>query len=210
VTGSRVATLELLREIEKTEAKMLANRVHYQGGAPASHRAVNSGDPAAIAALLASLGLLQPHNQQGRQQRPWGHRVGVVDMLNLPNSDGQPSKVEWLPLSASAGNDIAAAATRDYELKPTKYARPGPLVMDSTIASNLVMTNLQVGGKPVFAGTGAVPCVLFSHLSIHNALSSYVANNNAPITFTLTNIHASVTQTVRGVWICETSELLVG
>ncbi len=196
---------------------MLANRVHFQGGAPVVHRAVNNGDPAAIAAMLASLGLLShPANGNGRllaaASKGWGqgHRVGVVDMTQLPNSDGTPAKVEWLPLSGAAGNDIAAAATRDYELKPTKWARPGPLVLDSTIASNLVMTALQIGGKPIFAGSGAVPCVLFSHLSIHNALSSYVANNNAPITFTLQNIHASATQTVRGVWICETAELAVG
>ena len=69
------------------------------------------------------------------------------------------------------------------------------------------MTSLLIGGKPVFAGSGAVPCRLFSHLSVHNALSSYVASNNAPITFTLTNVHASATQTIRGVWICDTAEI---
>lgn len=184
----------------------MANRIHITGGAPVLHHAVNRGAPAAVQAMLASMGLLQQPQRSG-----FARRVTVgVDMTQLPNSEGTPPKVEWLPLSASAGNDIAAAATRDYELKPTKYARPGALVIADTIAANLVMTALQIGGKPVFAGSGAVPCILFSHLSVQNALSSYVASNNAPITFTLQNVHASVTQTVRGVWICDTSELAVG
>jgi hypothetical protein len=187
-------------------------RVHISGGVSEAFSAVNRRDPAAVAVLLASLGIpargLLP---DGPQRFPYRglHSVGV-DMTSLPLADGTPPKVEWLPLSPVAGYDIVAAATRDFELKPTKYARPGPLVIDSTIASNLAMTNLLIGGKPLFAGSGAVPCVLFSQLSVHNALSSYVASNNAPITFTLQNIHASATQTVRGVWICDTSEISVG
>jgi hypothetical protein len=191
-------------------------RIHVSGGSLVSHQAANRGDvsPAVVAAVLASLGIPQSQQQQQLYQLPrFPHRglhsVGV-DMTSLPLADGTPPKVEWLPLSAAAGNDIAAAATRDYELKPTKYARPGPLVIADTIAINLVMTALLIGGKPVFAGSGAVPGILFSHLSLHNALSSYVASNNAPITFTLQNVHASVTQTVRGVWICDTSEIQVG
>ncbi len=183
------------------------NRIHISGGDAASHLALRNGDPRAALSVLASLGVRQDHPSFN----PLGGRYRVgVDMTQLPNSDGTPAKVEWLPLSASAGNDIAAAATRDYELKPTKYARPGPLIMDNAIAVNLVMTALQIGGKPVFAGSGAVPCVLFSHLCLQSALSSYVASNNAPITFTLQNIHASTAQTVRGVWICDTQELSVG
>ncbi len=184
------------------------SRVHISGGISAAHNGVQRGDPAAVAAMLASLGLLQ--QPAGRFPYRGGlHSVGV-DMTSLPLADGTPPKVEWLPLSPAAGYDIAAAATRDFELKPTKYARPGPLVLDSTIASNLVMSNLLIGGKPLFAGSGVVPCVLFSQLSVSNNLSSYVASNNAPITFTLQNIHASVTQTVRGVWVCDTSEISVG
>jgi hypothetical protein len=192
-------------------------RIHILGGEPTVHHAVRRGDPAAVAAMLATInpGVLDPRLMR-MPPLPFGGYHGQasrfsvgVDMYNLPNADGSAPKVEWLPLSAAAGNDIVAAATRDYELKPNKYARPGPLVMADTLAVNLVMTALQIGGKPVFAGSGAVPCVLFSHLSISNALSSYVASNNAPITFTLQNIHASVTQTVRGVWVCDTSELAV-
>jgi hypothetical protein len=184
-------------------------RIHITGGGLSSHRSLNEGkaDPALIAAVLAQLGFrgqfpLGPSPSWG------GARVGA-DMTQLP-TDGSPPKVEWLPLSAVAGNDIVAAATRDYELKPTKFARPGPLVIGDTLAVNLAMTSLLIGGRPVFAGSGAVPGILFSHLSVHNALSSFIASNNAPITFTLQNIHASVTQTVRGVWICDTAEIQVG
>jgi hypothetical protein len=192
----------------------MRNRIHISGGDAVSTLALRSGnrDPRLALAALASLGVnadtyaqLPSFPSQGLGR----FRVGV-DMTQLPNSDGTPAKVEWLPLSGVAGNDIAAAATRDYELKPTKYARPGPLVLDNAIAINLAMTALQIGGKPVFAGSGAVPCALFSHLCFQSALSSYVASNNAPITFTLQNIHASATQTVRGVWLCDTQELSVG
>jgi hypothetical protein len=189
----------------------MRNRIHISGGDAVSSLALRSGnsDPRAALAVLASLGV--PYDRSLPSFGPGGGRFRVgVDMTQLPNSDGTPAKVEWLPLSGAAGNDIAAAATRDYELKPTKYARPGPLVLDNSIAINLVMTALQIGGKPVFAGSGAVPCALFSHLCFQSALSSYVASNNAPITFTLQNIHASATQTVRGVWICDTQELSVG
>src|SRR5262245_24047744 len=167
-------------------------RIHITGGEPTIHRGVRNADPAAVSAMLA---LMNPGIHEARPARFPALRGGFeprfsvgVDMYNLPNTDGSPPKVEWLPLSASAGNDIAAAATRDYELKPNKWARPGPLVMPESISLNLVMTALQIGGKPVFAGSGAVPCCLFSHLSISNALSSYVASNNAPITFTLGNV----------------------
>ena len=190
----------------------MRNRIHISGGDAVSSLALRSGnqDPRAALAVLASLGVPFDRSVPSFAQSNLGRfRVGV-DMTQLPNSDGTPAKVEWLPLSGAAGNDITFGATRDYELKPTKYARPGPLVMDNAIAINLVMTALQIGGKPVFAGSGAVPCALFSHNCFQSALSSYVASNNAPITFTLQNIHASVTQTVRGVWICDTQELSVG
>lgn len=198
---------------------MLANRVFVSGGVSVLHRAVQNGDPRAMVAMADSLGLRR-HRQNdvdGLRFLPprinWGAmagRVGAIDMVNLPNSDGSPAKVEWLPISGAAGNDVAAAATRDYELKPNKYARPGPLVIDDDVAKNLVMTNLLIGGKPIFAGSGAVPGRFFAHTSVHNALSSYVASSNAPITFTLQNVHASATQTIRGVWVCETAELAVG
>jgi hypothetical protein len=182
----------------------------YSGGTPALHRGVNANDPVAIAAMLQLMGLSNAVHSALVEPFPQRRVVMVgADMLDLPSADGRPPKVEWLPLSAAAGNDIAAAATRDYELKPTKYARPGALVMDDDVAKNLVMTQLQISGRPVFAGAGAVPCRLFSHVSTQNALSSYVASNNSPITFTLQNIHASATQTVRGVWICDTAEIAV-
>jgi hypothetical protein len=183
---------------------MRTQRIHLSGGEAASHLALRRGDPRAAAAVLASLGMHhRPANDNGRIL------VGV-DMSGLPNSDGTLPKVEWLPLTPQAGTDIVAAATADFVLTPTKYARPGALVIADTLAANLVMTNLLIGGKPVFAGSGGVPCVLFSHLCMQNALSSYIATNSAPITFTLKNVHASVTQTVRGVWVCDTQELAVG
>lgn len=196
---------------------MRTNRIHIGGGEAVSHLALRQGDPRAALAVLASLGLAplarhgaelglrgpRPHNDNGRIM------VGV-DMSGLPNADGSSPKVEWLPLTGSAGTDIVAAATSDFTLTPTKYFRPGPLVIADTIAANLVMTNLLIGGKPVFAGSGAVPGILFSHLCFQNALNSYVATNSAPITFTFKNVHASATQTVRGVWIGDTQELQVG
>jgi hypothetical protein len=198
----------------------MRQRVHISGGDAVANLALAAAaggrrlDAASTAAVLAHLGF-QPGPLAHLPAPRWpsndnGRVVVGVDITQLPNTDGSPAKVEWLPLTATAGKDIAAAASFDFELKPYKYARPGPLVLDSTIASNLVMTNLQIGGKPIFAGNGCVPCVLFSQLSIQNALSSLIASNNAPITFTLTNIHASATQTVRGVWVCDTSELNVG
>ena len=186
------------------------SRIHISGGNAVSHLALNRGDPRAAAAILASLGVRADHSLPRFPAPQFGRVVVGVDMTQLPNSDGSVPKVEWLPLSGAAGNDIAAAATRDYELKPTKYARPGALVIPDATAVNLVMSNLMIGGKPVFAGSGAVPGVLFSHLCVQYSLSSYVASSNAPITFTLQNIHASATQTVRGVWICDTQELAVG
>jgi hypothetical protein len=183
----------------------MRNRIHISGGESVAFAGVQRRDPGATAAMLASLGVRTDYSLPR-----WGGQTRVgVDMTSLPNSDGSLTKVEWLPLSPVAGYDITFGATRDFELKPTKYARPSALVMADTLAVNLAMTNLLIGGKPLFAGSGAVPCVLFSHLSVQNALSSYVASNAAPITFTLQNIHASVTQTVRGVWVCDTQELAV-
>ena len=183
-------------------------RFHISGGAPAAHQAIQNGGLSAreLLALLAASGF--PANGNNGLRAP--RAVVGVDMTQLPMGDGTPPKVEWLPLTASAGTDIAAAATSDFELKPNKYFRPGPLVIDDDIAKNLIMTNLLIGGKPVFAGSGCVPCRLFAHTSVSNALSSYVATNSAPITFTLKNIHASATQTVRGVWVGDTQELAVG
>jgi hypothetical protein len=188
----------------------MRNRIHISGGESVAFAGVQRRDPGAALALLSSLGVRTDHSLPRFPHAQWAPRATVgVDMNSLPNADGSMTKVEWLPLSPVAGYDIAAAATRDFELKPTKYARPAALVMADTIAVNLAMTNLLIGGKPLFAGSGAVPCVLFSHLSVQNALSSYVASNAAPITFTLQNIHATVTQTVRGVWVCDTQELAV-
>lgn len=201
----------------------MRNRIHLGGGESVALQSVvgrsrDQIDPRALLAVLASLGVSGGHasqHQQGWSSGPFAPRsdgrvlVGV-DISSLPNADGSAPKVEWLPLTPVAGIDIVAAATNDYTLTPTKYFRPGPLVIADTIAANLVMSNLLIGGKPVFAGSGAVPCVLFSHLCVMNSLNSYVATNSAPITFTLKNVHASATQTTRGVWVGDTQELQVG
>lgn len=173
--------------------------------APSSRR----NDPRAVAAALAMFNVRADVPPRFPAPQWPSLRVGALDMTDLPNADPSKTKVEWLPLTTSSGTSIAAGVTQDFELKPTKYARPGPLVIPDTLAQNLIMTNLQIGGKPVFAGQGAVPCALFSEKCIVNALSSYVASNNASITFTLKNIHASAAQVVFGVWLCDTQELQV-
>lgn len=200
----------------------LSNRIHISGGAPAglTHLSSARPNPHAAMAVLASLGahplLAGPAFPPPPNWAPYieGARKGGLyvgaDFSGLPNSDGSTPKVEYLPLTAAAGTDIAAAATASFTLTPTKYFRPGPLIMDNAIAINLTMASLTVGGKPVLAGTGAIPCCVFSHLGFMNSLQSYIATNAAPIAFDLRNFHASATQTVRGVWIGDTQELAVG
>lgn len=183
-------------------------RIHISGGDPVAYTemqraaALYQADPRALHQLLATL---NHHNYP----LPAGAAPHVgVDISGHLNPDGSPPNVEWLPLTPLAGKTITAAGgTQDFELKPTKKIRPGPLIIDDDVAKNVVMSNLTIGGKNVFAGAGVVPGRLFSHVTTNNRLQSFIASNNAPITFTLHNIHASVDQVVRGVWIGDTVEV---
>jgi hypothetical protein len=185
-----------------------------------NHRRVYVGadferDPALLAQLYPQFKVA---GEQPQQQMVGGW--GDPQIVGAPGYSGDPQIVgaevqvksaenpdfydEWLPLTGDAGITIAAGATADFELKPNKLFRPGPLVIPAATAVNLIMTNFAIGGNPVFARSGAIPCAAFSELATHKTLNSRTANNSAPMTFTLKNIHASVAQVVYGLWLGKT------
>jgi hypothetical protein len=180
----------------------MSNRFHITGGEDLSHAAaLYRGDKVAIAALLASL----PGNYHPiGSQPPKGNVIVGADVLSQP--DGTTANVELLPLSPLAGYSVAAGASQDFELKPTRRFQPTALIIDDDIAKNLVMSVLQIGGKPVFCGPGVVVGRGFSHASFTNMISSFIADNATPIAFTLHNIHASAAQVIRGHWVGNSAE----
>jgi hypothetical protein len=113
-------------------------------------------------------------------------------------------EAEWkelgLPLSGVSGVSIVAGASTDFELKPNRLFLPGILALADTLAANLLMTALSIGGHNCLLSTGAIPMTVFSHLALYKPFRGWAASNAQPITFTLKNIHASVTQVVYGVW----------
>lgn len=116
------------------------------------------------------------------------------------DTSGGDWKSLGLPLTPIAGVAIAAGATYDFELKPNRLFLPGILSMESTLAVNLIMYNLTIGGHNCMLSSGAWQMSAFSNLTIHKPFEGWAASNAQPITFTLKNIHASASQVVYGVW----------
>ena len=174
----------------------MRNRIHITGGDDLSLAgALYRGDKVALAALLASLGGVTHYRPIGHQPPSNDVHVGA-DVMTQP--DGSSANVEPLPIAPIAGTSIAAGVTTAFELKPTRPFQPTALVIDDDIAKNLVISNLTIGGNPVGCGSGGLIGRGFSNASFTNVFSSYWADNNAPIAFDVTNIHASAAQVVRG------------
>lgn len=172
------------------------SRVHISGGDSLSFTsALYRGDKSAIADLLASLPS-HYYRPIGGHQPPVGKVHVGADVMTQP--DGSSANVEILPIAPAAGYSVAAAASQPFDLKPTRPFQPTALIIDDDIAKNLTMSNLAIGGQPVFCGSGVAVGRGFSHASFVNVLSSYWADNATPITFELTNIHASAAQVIRG------------
>jgi hypothetical protein len=118
--------------------------------------------------------------------------------------EAEGGEAEWkelgLPLSGVSGVSIVAAASQDFELKPNRLFLPGILALADTLAANLLMTALSIGGHNCLLSTGAIPMTVFSHLALYKPFRGWAASNAQPITFTIKNIHATVTQVVYGVW----------
>lgn len=173
-------------------------RIHISGGESQSFSAALArGERHAYNDLLASLPshyyrpIGVPANDNGRRLVHVG-----ADVMTQP--DGSSANVEILPIAPAAGYSVAAAASQAFDLKPTRPFQPTALIIDDDIAKNLTMANLAIGGQPVFCGSGVAVGRGFSHASFINVLSSYWADNATPITFELTNIHASAAQVIRG------------
>lgn len=164
-------------------------------GAPTRHerRQIQVGGyPAIVAGYPQIVGADMPGARHERRQIVGAHVIEDV---------GQGAFVEiLLPLTGVAGTSIAAGVTTAFELKPNRLFLPMALCLPAAIAPNLVLTSLQIGGNNCLLSTGAIPCDQFLPTAVHKPFKSWTASNAQPITFSLTNIHASAAQVVFGSW----------
>jgi hypothetical protein len=129
------------------------------------------------------------------------HQRRQIVGAHVEEMHGQGNFVEiFLPLSGVAGQSITAGDSYTFELKPNRLFLPMALCLSTAVCANLVMTSLQIGGQNCLLSSGAIPCDQFLPTAVHKPFKSWTASNAQPISFTLTNIHASAAQVVFGSW----------
>jgi len=158
-------------------------------------RTVDRMPPHQRAAVLASLfpGLALP---------PVSHQaIGAMEDID---GDGKAENVldQFLPLTGSGGLSIAFGASGEVDVTPQRLFKPGVLsVVSRTVAiEDLIVTNFTLGIEPQIVASGAIPLSAFQHDSTYKLLSSHWCGPGVPLRMTISNIAASGTAKIFGVW----------